>query len=763
MSEVQGDGVLTCLSQPFHDSSKSMTDSRAAARGAELYTAAYHGNADRLAQLLQTDSFKRNIDWQHPQGGATPLYVACEFNHHTAVKLLLKLGAKPNLAREDGATPLYKACQDKNGHSVANLLIHYGADVNKPGSSGITPLWIAVHLGNAHMADILLKAGADPTKKVQGWSAFELSRQEGKSKELRDVMDTYVSIQKGPSEDEKRSMRLSTAAYNGNTQELRTILADVDDPCKLVNTRAPQQFDSPLHSAAQQGHAAAVKLLIQARAHLSLGEKSGQTPLAAACAAGHLEIAKILLAAGASMMDSTRDGTTPLAVACYQGHADIVELLLSYGSDADAPNTPLENNVWVSPLVMAAAQGHTHCLRLLLEEDPDLNATFEGRSALWWAEKRGNKSCASILRELQNKVESRRCGTLSASTATVEVQNAPTLKNMAESTGALKKNDASSADDSEQGCSDQKKESTSGELSNVESVVGNKMESVGGKPAESEAAESEPARGESVEIETARSKTADSKLESVVTDCRLAQSMYANDANSMESKPANVKPVESKPPETKCLKRSMAGEAVKSMDNKLDSKPIGCEPAEAQASKADRVENEHNRSNPVDRKLAENESTVERPAQSTNAVKSEVEEDETPRSITVEKNIEKGRDVHGGSANVEVMLGNAMASGNAKEVVAMTKPSETEIFDCRAPGLPEATNDMIDSNLSRGSEVPEKGGVEASVVRSFVVKRERESLMGKEHAQFFFFSVGAAIFAFVVMLVVRVGSEKAVP
>ena len=37
------------------------------------------------------------------------LYVACEFNHFEAVKLLLDAGAPIDASRDDGATPLYLA------------------------------------------------------------------------------------------------------------------------------------------------------------------------------------------------------------------------------------------------------------------------------------------------------------------------------------------------------------------------------------------------------------------------------------------------------------------------------------------------------------------------------------------------------------------------------------------------------------------------------------------------------------------------------
>ena len=69
--------------------------------GAELYSAAYHGNAASIRRLISRGA---DLNWRHPQGGATTLYVACEFGHAEAAQLLLDSGAPADTARDDGAT-----------------------------------------------------------------------------------------------------------------------------------------------------------------------------------------------------------------------------------------------------------------------------------------------------------------------------------------------------------------------------------------------------------------------------------------------------------------------------------------------------------------------------------------------------------------------------------------------------------------------------------------------------------------------------------
>ena len=67
-----------------------------------LYSAAYHGNAASVRKLLARGA---DYNWRHPHGGATALYVACEFGHKDAARVLLDAGAPVDTARDDGTTP----------------------------------------------------------------------------------------------------------------------------------------------------------------------------------------------------------------------------------------------------------------------------------------------------------------------------------------------------------------------------------------------------------------------------------------------------------------------------------------------------------------------------------------------------------------------------------------------------------------------------------------------------------------------------------
>ncbi len=148
-------------------------------------------------QLLLTN--KVNIDYQTTTEGNTALLSATIANKTSAVKLLLKSGADPNIANNAGITPLIAALQNKATkvisvllqyhanidqlsrpknkefgstpliHFATNgdqenilLLLKFGANVNLANEKHISPLTAAALVGNLDMVKLLLIAGANP-------------------------------------------------------------------------------------------------------------------------------------------------------------------------------------------------------------------------------------------------------------------------------------------------------------------------------------------------------------------------------------------------------------------------------------------------------------------------------------------------------------------------------------------------------------------------------------------------------------------------
>ena len=96
-----------------------------------------------------------------------PLHVAASAGDADAVRLGIRSGYNPDLARTDtGETPLYVAAQKGHADLVELLLVEEGVQVEgcrQAAKSGLTPLMEAASFGHKAAVQLLLTYGADPT------------------------------------------------------------------------------------------------------------------------------------------------------------------------------------------------------------------------------------------------------------------------------------------------------------------------------------------------------------------------------------------------------------------------------------------------------------------------------------------------------------------------------------------------------------------------------------------------------------------------
>ena len=139
----------------------------------------------------------------------------------------------------------------------------------------------------------------------------------------------------------------------------------------------PRQMTG-VHLAAYFGLTGVVMALLKNRHNPDVKDTYGRTPLWLAAEQGHEAVVKLLLEKGAELEAKDEGGGgTPLGRAAEQGHEAVVKLLLEKGAELEAK----DEDGGGTPLGRAAGQGHEAVVKLLLEKGGG-RAGGQGRG--WW-------------------------------------------------------------------------------------------------------------------------------------------------------------------------------------------------------------------------------------------------------------------------------------------------------------------------------------------------------------------------------------------
>ncbi len=199
---------------------------------------------ENIISLLFEHGAKPNLK---NKAGNTALINFVKSSHNIPsmpVELLLKNEANPNIKNNDGATALHYAA--RYGHApIAKLLLEYGAAPVMADNHGVTALLLAAQHGQREIASELIKHAI--TKKIDGLKA------------LREVKNCYLSLL--PSDLIVFTVKLQAADFINGANDVG---------------------NTPLHAAAQNGHAEIVRLLLENSADKAFLNNEGKTALALA-------------------------------------------------------------------------------------------------------------------------------------------------------------------------------------------------------------------------------------------------------------------------------------------------------------------------------------------------------------------------------------------------------------------------------------------------------------------------------------------------
>jgi ankyrin repeat protein len=292
-------------------------------------------------------------------------------------------GVDVNAAQGDGMTALHWA--GVNGDAaIAELLVRAGANTGAFTRNGAyRPLHLASRYGHADVVRALLEAGADPNVRTSTASAvpLHLAAASGNVDAVRALLDHGAEVDALESEWDQTP--LIFAASLGRVDVMKVLLERGANPShvtRVVDLDAQGAIDAAARAARnrvlaafnQQGEKPTptqVQAAVQAARRLQMTLRD-----AAPQDAGPLEDGEVALAV------STQGGMTPLLHAVRQGNTEAALLLLERGADLEGAKVGDDT----TPLLMAIVNGHYDLALLLLARGADPNrSSSDGASPLF--------------------------------------------------------------------------------------------------------------------------------------------------------------------------------------------------------------------------------------------------------------------------------------------------------------------------------------------------------------------------------------------
>ena len=210
----------------------------------------------------------------------------------------------------------------------------------------------------------LQKAGLLPSSSLVSTPAAQASESTQANEPARSTRKIQVIVQGTPAE---LGSQLYGASYNGDAGLAKILIVLKAD----VGWRHPDAGSTPLHVAAERGHANVLEHLLP---HLRDGQieqtrADGTTALSLACTYRKLAAVNLLLAAHANVEDGSRtdvasSAMTPLWCACHHGDVELARVLLNHGA-----NPMAQCGDW-GALDLARRSGNQELLELMLKPPP---------------------------------------------------------------------------------------------------------------------------------------------------------------------------------------------------------------------------------------------------------------------------------------------------------------------------------------------------------------------------------------------------------
>mmetsp|Transcript_43008 Transcript_43008/g.113330 ORF Transcript_43008/g.113330 Transcript_43008/m.113330 type:complete len:660 (-) Transcript_43008:169-2148(-) len=322
--------------------------------------------------------------------GNTALHFACaEKGDPEVADFLLANGAKVNIQRHDGARAVHTACRShRSPVSLIRILVKNGASPYPRDSKGATPLMLCAATGHAKAVGLLLRMGPEAAHWADhsGQDVLDYALTSGVHGVIGRLLEFGLPVVREGLNRVLMAARLGQmvavrllaeaggsvagavleASRSGHVSTVQTLVSDFG----ADTSERDDQFSTPLHLAALNGHLSVIRLLLDIGVDATSVDAGGMTPLHYGCmtkARVQLSLQKqmlqILAIAGWWQLDF--QGHAPLHFAAASGDTELVKWLAQQAAD---PGVVKSNGATAADL--AEQEGHSEVatfLRSLLE------------------------------------------------------------------------------------------------------------------------------------------------------------------------------------------------------------------------------------------------------------------------------------------------------------------------------------------------------------------------------------------------------------
>src|SRR6185503_16530377 len=241
-------------------------------------------------------------DLNAPQAdGMTALHWASRQNELETVQMLIKAGAKVDIATRYGVTPFYLACVNGNA-AMIDVFLKAGVNPNTANPGGETALMTATRTGNVDAIKTLLDRGAvvNAKEEVRGQSALMWAVLENHPDAAKLLLGKGADI----------NAQTAVVIPDGVTAEPQGTSGDIGAHGPgIYRPRAipaPSGAMTALNFAAREGNLEMARILVDAKADINLPAANGSSPLVVATINNHIQLAMFLLERGADPNQADR-------------------------------------------------------------------------------------------------------------------------------------------------------------------------------------------------------------------------------------------------------------------------------------------------------------------------------------------------------------------------------------------------------------------------------------------------------------------------